>query len=175
MKQNRKQQSLLDIYDLYYPKIYAYILVRTRHRESTEDIVQQTFVKAAQNLHTFKKRRGATIGSWLFTIAKHTLIDEQKKSSRVSLVEESIMETMTPTSDDALSELIRGEDDEDKKNQIYEMWKVIETLSPEEKEVIRLKYISGLSYEDISSLIGGKPNTLAQILHRALKKCKTAL
>ncbi|NQV11994.1 sigma-70 family RNA polymerase sigma factor [Candidatus Uhrbacteria bacterium] len=166
---------MLEIYDEYYPKLYAYVLVRTKQKERAEDIVQQTFVKALQHLHTFKPKRGATIGSWLFTIAKHTMIDEGKKLSRVNLVEDSAMEKLAPLVDGALDILIGQEDKEESNVEIKRMWSVIETLSKEEQEIIQLKYIAGLSYKDISALTGVKPNTLAQLLRRALKKCQKAL
>ena len=166
---------MLEIYDEYYPKLYAYVLVRTKQKERAEDIVQQTFVKALQHLHTFKPKRGATIGSWLFTIAKHTIIDEGKKLSRVNLVENSAMEKLAPLVDDALKALIDQEDAEESRVKIKRMWSVIGTLSKEEQEIIQLKYIAGLSYKDISALTGVKPNTLAQLLRRALKKCEKAL
>ncbi|MBT6253969.1 RNA polymerase sigma factor [Candidatus Uhrbacteria bacterium] len=175
MNSRPKHIGFLQIYDEYYPKLYAYILARVRHRERAEDIVQQTFVKAMQHFHSYKAKRGATIGSWLFTIAKHTFLDEQKKIVKVSLVEDSALEHLAPSIDSALDILIELEDDAVIKEEIVRMWKTIDTLTKEEQEVIRLKYIAGLSYKDISALTGVKPNTLAQLLRRALKKCQKAL
>ncbi|HJN84754.1 MAG TPA: RNA polymerase sigma factor [Patescibacteria group bacterium] len=175
MNSRPKHIGFLQIYDEYYPKLYAYILTRVRHKQRAEDIVQQTFVKAMQNFQTYKAKRGATIGSWLFTIAKHTFLDEQKKIVRVNLVENSALEQIAPSVDSALDELLEIEDNEETKVEIERMWKTIDALSKEEQEVIRLKYIAGLSYKDIAALTGVKPNTLAQLLRRALKKCQKAL
>jgi RNA polymerase sigma-70 factor, ECF subfamily len=162
------------LYDEYYPKLYAYVLSRLRQKEAAEDIVQQTFEKAFANLSTFSPRKGATFGSWLFAIAKNEMVNALRKASGTSLVGDQALEHMAST--ESLLETLLREEVEREEQQVWaSILSAIDTLSDDEREVITLKYLAAMSYDDIAALMKKKPNTLAVILKRALEKIRVTL
>lgn len=170
----RDKDAFLQLYHIYYPKLYAYILVRTSNKDLTEDIVQDTFVKAMKALKSYKYR-GTAFGAWLFTIAKNELVSTWRKDNKIHLAEPEEMEhysQMTPSPHDAL---IAKEGAKEQAEQQNILDKAMEKLSSKDKELINLKYIAGLSYKDVSKILKKKPNALAVQLCRILRKLQQTI
>lgn len=167
-------KQFLELYDEYYPKLYAYILLRVRHREQAEDIVQQTFLKALDNLSSFKPRQGATFGSWLFQIAKNDLVDRSRQTTKLIFCETEILDA-TPAASSTIEELLQKEADAEEKERWCNVVCSLEKLDEEERELITLKYLADLPYKEIAKTMNKKPNTLAVMLKRALEKVREDL
>lgn len=171
----RDPQQFLALYDFYYPKIYAYTLAQVRHRETAEDVVQQTFSKALDKLKSFKWRRSANFGSWLFRIARNELLDQLKKGQRTQLVGSEQLETEPDERPVALEDLIQVELENEQMKRFQRILFSMKKLNQAEREVIGLKYFSALDYKQIAQVMNKKPNTLAVMLRRALQKIKVDL
>lgn len=162
------------MYDEYYPKLYAYLLARLRQKEAAEDVTQQTFEKALANLATFKPRHGATFGSWLFAIAKNELVNVVRVSQKTTVVSNDVL-AQTLATESLVETLLRKEVEQEEHEVWLSILSAIDTLSDDEREVITLKYLAGMSYDDIAALMHKKPNTLAVILKRALEKIRVTI
>lgn len=169
-----KSKDFFLLYDEYYPKLYAYVLARLRHREAAEDIVQQTFEKALAHLSTFSPRAGATFGSWLFAIAKNEMVNVLREGGRVLPVSQDALERL-PAQENLLEQLLHEEVQKEEREVWSSILAAIDSLSDEEREVITLKYLADMSYDDISALMKKKPNTLAVLLKRALEKIRVTI
>lgn len=167
-------KDFLLLYDAYYPKVYAYVLSRVRHRQVAEDIVSHTFEKALANLSTFSPRKGATFGSWVFTIAKHELVNVAREHARVAVSSQEALERI-PLEETFLTTLLQEEVVQEERRVWATVLAALDTLSDEEREVITLKYLAGMSYEDIAAIMCKKPNTLAVMLKRALEKIRVTI
>ena len=75
------KDAFMKLYEIYYPKLFAFFLVRTRNKELSEDIAQETFAKAIPALKNFQYK-GRSFGSWLFKIAQNELISSWRKGRR---------------------------------------------------------------------------------------------
>jgi RNA polymerase sigma-70 factor (ECF subfamily) len=80
----RSETAFADVYERYYPMIYAYVLRRIGDRAEAEDITAHTFVRALQSLERYEER-GTPIGAWLLRIATNALIDELRRRRRLEL------------------------------------------------------------------------------------------
>ncbi|MBI4979722.1 MAG: sigma-70 family RNA polymerase sigma factor [Spirochaetes bacterium] len=67
-----------DIYESHFQRIYAYVYRKTMHRETAEDIVSETFMKALHGMSTFDPSKGS-VQSWLYRIATNAVIDFYRK------------------------------------------------------------------------------------------------
>lgn len=169
-----KSKDFFLLYDEYYPKLYAYVLARLRHREAAEDVVQQAFEKALANIKSFVPHKGATFGSWLFTIARHELVNVTREQSRVSLTSQEFLERI-PLEETFLQTILEEEVAQEERRVWAEVLSAMDTLNDTEREVITLKYLAAMSYDDIAALMQKKPNTLAVLLKRALEKIRITL
>src|SRR5678815_4645385 len=72
------ERSFSLIYRAMAPRLYAFLLRETRNAAQAEDLVQQTFLQ----LHAARSRYlpGTDVTPWLFSIARHLLIDARRRS-----------------------------------------------------------------------------------------------
>ncbi|MDX1939421.1 MAG: sigma-70 family RNA polymerase sigma factor, partial [Saprospiraceae bacterium] len=75
--QQKDRQAIALLYDRYAPTLYGIVLRIVKSRESAEDIIQETFVKAWQNGSNFDTSKG-TLFTWLLNIARNTAIDKKR-------------------------------------------------------------------------------------------------
>lgn len=168
------RKQFLEVYDEYYPKLYAYVLTRVRRREVAEDIVQHTFLKALDKLSTFKPRRGATLGSWLFQIAKNELVDRVRSDQKLVFCETEVLDD-NASSVSTIENLLQAELAAEHKEQWQKVLCALDHLEDEERELVTLKYLADLPYKEIAKTMNKKPNTLAVMLKRALEKVRIDL
>jgi RNA polymerase sigma-70 factor (ECF subfamily) len=72
--QKGKTEDFGLLYDLYVKKIYSYFFFRTSSKEISEDLTSICFTKAFEKIHQVDPKKGA-FRSWLYQIAKNTLVD----------------------------------------------------------------------------------------------------
>ncbi|OEF96127.1 RNA polymerase sigma factor [Desulfuribacillus alkaliarsenatis] len=167
----RKDNSQIEmqrfIYDMFYSKVYKAICYITRDPDITQDILQETFIKAFKNLDSIKDPE--KMGAWLTTIAVRTTKDyynkHNKSNNNVSIDSEVFVEikqtewvAKTVEKSVELSTL---------KEQLA---KKIDELPPEYREVFVLKYYAELTYEEISEVLDLKVGTVKSRIHRAKQK-----
>lgn len=159
--------AFASLYDLYLPRVYAYCLLHCRHRHVAEDLTALTFERALRAIATYDAR-GVPLSHWLLKIASNVIIDDARRSSRVTLV-----------SDDArgaMPSLALGPD------QLVEMWEQAEwlqrhlhALSPDHQFVLRLHYFDGLPMQEVARRMARSDAATRQLLHRAIVALRTRI
>jgi RNA polymerase sigma-70 factor (ECF subfamily) len=128
------------LFDTYYPRVYRYALVKLRRPMDAEDVAAETFAKVLKELKRFKWKAGG-FEAWLFRIASNAVVASDEMSpEQLTLQKETAIE---------LNELIQ-------------------TLSPDQREIIALRFAGGLDSEEIARVMGRKPNAVRQLQFRAL-------
>lgn len=77
---NMTIEQLTNEFELGRPQLKSYLLRITASAEDAEDIVQDTFIKASQKLHTF--RGDSSVKTWIFTIASNLVKDNLRAKKR---------------------------------------------------------------------------------------------
>lgn len=167
-KKNNEQVER-ELFEQYYERVYfsAYFIIKDR--ELAQDIVQETFIKAFKHLHTIVDEE--KLGAWLSTIATRTAIDYVRKEKKwneivtddVYINDKAVFQENATT---GIEELII----EKQQNEL--MIELIDCLKLEYKQVIILRYLHELSYEEISKQLNIKVNTVKSRTHRAKKQLK---
>ena len=139
-----------------------------RQPEMREDIMQETFLKAYQALHTY--RRGASFERWLMKIALNACYDELRRMKRrreFSLAD--LAEDERTWLEEALAkpafELFEQQQQSEDAAAIAE--KLLATLSPEDRLVMLLYERDGLSTAEIGELMGWSRSKVKIRLFRA--------
>ncbi len=138
------------------------------HREDAMDIVQDTFLRVYRKINGFKG--DSSFYTWIYRIAVNLAIDlkRQKKRSPMELREGGEGYDEPAEDPDKL-----GSDpgrDLQRKEIERRIFAAIAELTPDHKAVIVLRAIEGLSYKEISRLLGCSEGTVMSRLHYARKK-----
>ncbi len=159
----------------YQGRIYSVLYGIVRNREDARDLTQDAFVKAYRNLASF--RADARFYTWLYRIAMNLGIDftRRRKRSPVSGLEEDIA---ARDEDGGISEL-HSTDSPSKALERKQLYKAImdalETLPEQQKQVILLRELEGLSYREIAEVLDIAEGTVMSRLFYARKKLQGIL
>jgi len=138
--------------------LYVYAFELVHDEQASLDIVQETFVQAAQHIGSL--RDDDKFGGWLFGIAHQKCVQRWRKQTR----EESVLEELgaapneVSTGPDDL--LIRKEDEE-------EFMRRLNELSLPQRSVLLLHFIEDFSIEQIAQITRTAPGTVKSRLHYA--------
>lgn len=132
------------------------------NRFEAEDLAQDTFIKAYRKLDTLKEPD--KLKSWLFSIARNTVIDFfRKNKNKAFAMDSAILENIPETASiDYQNRVAQMEVSK-------ELEHCIDQLVKEDRAIIKLLYYEGFSYKDIGELLKINQNTLKSRLHRARK------
>src|SRR5207244_5374977 len=71
---------LSDLYTLYFPRVYRYILARTGNTYDSEDLAEEVFMRVLEAIERFQWRE-APFSAWLFRIAHNAVISQRRKET----------------------------------------------------------------------------------------------
>jgi RNA polymerase sigma-70 factor, ECF subfamily len=161
--QNGDKDAFTLLYQEYVHPIYRYIYVRVgNHTEQAEDLTQEVFLRALKNIERYRYH-GKPFGSWLFRIAHNLVIDHYRQTKGRCI---PLTETTT---------VIDNDDPVAASEQSIEMSGVkqaIEKLPPQQREVISLRFGSGLSVAETAAAMGKTEGTVKKLQHVALAKLR---
>ena len=72
------EQALSELYTLYFPRVYRYILARTGNTYDSEDLTEEVFMRVLEAIQRFEWRE-APFSAWLFRIAHNAVISQRRK------------------------------------------------------------------------------------------------
>ena len=147
----------------YQARLYNAALRLVQSPDDAADVVQDAFLSAYQAIHTFKG--DAEFFTWLYRIAFNTAISLKRKKRPAVSLEAHTGETGIDPDDQ--SEYVKPGAALERSEDERQLNEAIARLSPEHREVLLLKDIEGLKYEDIAELLGVPIGTIRSRLHRA--------
>ena len=153
----------------YQKQVHAYTLRKTGDFHIAEDITQETFLEAYQNLE--KLRDPLKFSAWIFGIANHLCIAWFRKNrSRSELLREHhIIKTDT----DTYSRYVALENERDTVEAQRELaQKLLSKLKESDRQLMTLHYFEEMTSAEISRYLGVSQNTIKSRLRRAKQRLK---
>jgi len=144
--------------------LYVHIFELVCDRETSFDIVQETFVNAVRHIDGL--RADEKFGSWLFGIAHQKCIQLWRRQNRESQLREELEEVPEEHATGPVELLLREE-------QQAEFVELLDQLPLEQRSALVLHFIEDFSIEEIAGITGARPGTVKSRLHyakRALRK-----
>ena len=156
-------QNIEEVYKEYSNTVYKYLFCLTGKEEIAEDLTQETFAIAIKQINKF--RGDCKISVWLCEIAKHLWYKELKKSKKnknisINDLNEEIEEAQT--TEDIICE----------KEEKLKLFKDMQKLDEQSKEVIYLRMVGNLNFIEIGEILGKTPNWARVTFYRAKQKIR---
>ena len=145
-------------------RVYYYLIARVRDPTTTEDLVQETWLRVARNIRNFQP--GTNFLGWLFTIARNLTIDhfraQQRKPAETLQADMLALTIAQPGADveetaerRALAEAVAGH---------------LDRLRPEQRQCLILRFFAGLTSTETAEAMGKTPGAVRILQSRALKR-----
>jgi RNA polymerase sigma-70 factor (ECF subfamily) len=136
-----------------------------RQREQVEEVVQESFTKAFFALGEFTNSRDASFAAWLARIAFNVSYDELRRQKRRP---EGALEELTEEESAGLSARLRDGPDAEGQAVARDLAaKLLARLSPEDRLVLVMLDVEGLSVAEIAGLLGWTGSKVKVRAHRA--------
>jgi len=147
------------LYDGYIERIYRYIYFRVTDEVTAEDLTSQVFSKAWENLDRYKPS-GAPFIAWLYTIARNAVIDHfRTRKETVGLDEIASLSSAGPSPDDVVELHFETE----------ALREALQSLTDEQQQVVVLKFIAGMTTDEIAKQLGKRPSAIRALQMRGLQ------
>jgi len=148
-----------------------------RNEEDARDLVQDAFVKSYRSLERFEL--GSSFYAWFHRIVVNVCIDHHRKQKKRRSVEYEDGYVRRDASNERTLSADMRDTVPDRNFEAREMYEVVNealsTLSDKHREVITLRELEQMSYEEIAEATGAHLGTVMSRLHHARKKLQEAL
>jgi len=148
------------LYDFYVEQIYRFVLFRVGDEQTAEDLTSQVFLKAWNNLSSYQIR-GLPFKAWLFRIARNSVIDYYRTYKETTPLEPSALTKPDPAAEvgDQVEQLLQAE----------ELRLALQQLTEDQRQVLTLRFIEGLSTEEVANVMGKRQGAIRALQMRGLQ------
>lgn len=157
------RESFHSIVDRYKDVLYGTAFLMTNSRTAAEDHVQETFIAAWRGIGGF--HNGHPMKPWLVRILVNKVLSYRRSVSAAKLV--------TIDKDIASNTAVDGPAEEVEKRDLLEQ--AMSRITPEQREVIQLRYFTGLSLAETAAVLKRREGTVKSQAHRALEQMRMVL
>jgi len=143
--------------------LYAYVFELVHVEQASLDIVQETFINAAQ--HIGGLQQDEKFGSWLFNIAHQKCLQHWRKPPHQEIPLDPQDDSYPDTDAGPRELLLRKEQEE-------EFMRLLDQLAVPHRAVLLLHFVEGFSLEEIADITGAQLGTVKSRLHYARQAFK---
>jgi RNA polymerase sigma-70 factor (ECF subfamily) len=165
LRQGRRE-AYEDVVAAHYASIYRLLLFLTRDAGRAEDMTQEVFASAWGAIGDF--RGEASLKTWLRRIAYNLFLDAQRQRRRAESLVNRLSQGGPEAADDPLARVMADE-------HLGRMYRAMDSLDGDERAVLLLHYIDGLSYREMARVLQQPAGTIKWLTHQALKKLRTQI
>ncbi len=149
------------LYRFAFPQVYRYVSAKVNGASEAEDIAEEVFVGALQNVASLRAADETGFLAWLFQIARNKVADHLRRQYRrpsEPLDPEVEIRDSAPTPEE---EALRGDETRAVREALAE-------LGAEQREVIIMKFALGYDNARAAAVLGKSTGAINQLQHRAL-------
>jgi RNA polymerase sigma-70 factor (ECF subfamily) len=160
---SRDVEAFRSLFEVFAPRLRAFLGRRRSDAALVEDIVQETFVNLWRKAHLYDPER-ASAATWIYTIARNARIDLLRKTIRPEVDPNDPALVPDPV-EPALERISRDEEDE-------RLRRALSALPAEQHEVLRLAYFADMAHGDIAAHLNLPLGTVKSRIRLALRRIR---
>lgn len=153
------------LYERHRLSVYRYIAYRTARQEVAEDLTAEVFLNAWRTVGRFQDR-GASVRAWLLRLAHNEVVDHYRTRRPEAALPDDGPGTPTLHGPEGFLELRADQ---------AALLAAVGRLNDEARQLILLRFVEGLSFEEIGVVMGKQSNACRQLQHRALARLRAVL
>ncbi len=164
---DRDDRAFRQLFEAYGSRVRNYMVRQGADAATAEELTQETLLTVWRKAGLYSAEKGGA-AAWIFTIARNLRIDRLRKEF-VWYELSSEMEQTIPSSEPAVDDVVS---ERERQNRVRV---VLAQLSAEQREVVTLGYIDGLSHSQIAERLSLPLGTVKSRMRLAYQKVRTAL
>ncbi len=160
---DRDVDAFRALFDIFAPRLRAFVARRAADNGLIEDVVQETFVNVWRKAHLYDPQK-ASAAAWLYTIARNARIDLLRKTLRPD-VDPNDPALVPEQPEPAFERISRDEED-------LRLKRALSALPAEQHEVLRLAYFADMAHGDIAAHLNLPLGTVKSRIRLALRRIR---
>jgi RNA polymerase sigma-70 factor (ECF subfamily) len=159
--------ALASLYDTHINQVYRYALARLGNVHDAEDVAEEIFLKMLNGLPKYQVRK-VPFAAWLMRIAHNEVVSFARRNVRRA------------NDTDLPEEIVdRGDSDPaehaERALALEDLRKAVALLPEAQREVITLRFASGLSVADTARALGKQENNVKVLQHKGMQRLQTLM
>lgn len=146
-------EAFCELYHRYSQRVYSFILSKIKNQGDAEDLLQKVFIKIHESKHLYRDKY--KFEQWLFVIARTSVLDHFRSTSRYRARLDKLSDELNineePVSHSGLNP-----------------HSVLLNLEEDQKELLEMKFIDELSYQEISRILNKSEASLRKVVSRMM-------
>ncbi len=160
------ESAISDLIERHRKRVCDYINMMVKNRDVADDIFQETFIKVVRFLREGRYTESGRFLSWVLRIAHNQVIDyfrQQKQQNQITETDAGydILNNRNLSEANVEDKLVLSQIQDDVR-------RLVDHLPEEQKEVVMMRYFSGLSFKEIAELTDVSINTALGRMRYAL-------
>ncbi len=153
----KDDEAFRTVYEATKRGVFSIIISLVKNKTVTEDLMQDTYIRMLEKIHTYKK--GRNFNAWLVQIAKNLTLDYLRKESKST--------TVDPQESNYMFEGSYHEP-----HHTYETAEMIEGLDADERQVVMLRVVNDYKFKAIANIVDKPLGTTLWLYNKAMKKLR---
>ncbi|HEX2173911.1 MAG TPA: sigma-70 family RNA polymerase sigma factor [Dehalococcoidia bacterium] len=158
-------RAFAEIYDRYVHAIYRYCLFQVRRQADAEDLTEQVFLRAWQAIGRFRPGE-RPFSAWLYRIARNAIVDHLRAANRQVELAADVEAPARAVEPGSIVEQAAT---------IAELRAALRQLPAEHRQIVLLRFVEGMSHDEVATVVGKSSGAVRVIQHRALKRLRQIL
>ncbi|MBR6202195.1 MAG: RNA polymerase sigma factor [Bacteroidaceae bacterium] len=154
-----KRRAFEEMVNVYSRQLYWQIHYMLQNHDDTDDVLQNTFIKAWKGIDMFKG--DSALSTWLYRIAQNEALTFLKQRRQMTSIDD---EDFVEQANFVADEYFDGDETEQM------LMQAVSTLPAKQRQVFCMKYFEDKKYEEISDLVGTSVGALKASYHIAVEK-----
>ncbi|HET9110985.1 MAG TPA: sigma-70 family RNA polymerase sigma factor [Ktedonobacterales bacterium] len=165
----RDHDAFTQLYQVYFDRIYRYVRLKLGNAVDAEDVTSAVFFNAWRTIHNFSPQRESSFAAWLFRLAHNAVVDRfRTMRDNISLDATGERPALRATHPGPEAQVER-------KLTIYELTAALRLLTDEQREVVLLRFVEGMSAREVGDIMGKQEGAVRGMQFRAIEALRRAL
>ena len=156
-----------ELYDRHRSRIFRYIRFKTGNKQVAQDLASEVFLRMVDHLADFQPR-GVPFSAWLYRIAQNLIIKQGQHASKYPNVPLVFADNVSQNGNNPALVVER-------QLEMEWVWQSLENLDKNQREVIILRFIAGLSLKETADALEKTVAAVKTLQHRGILALQATL
>jgi len=158
------REAFGELYERYINRVYKHVFYMVNDVDVAQDLTEQTFLRALEAIQRYEKR-GIPLLAWLLRIARNLSLNNQRVQRNNSSIRKNSEDAVAASPESCCEAKLNGE----------EVRQAVGALEGDQRQVIVLRFMDGLSYADVARVLGKSVGAVRVAQYRALRALRRRL
>lgn len=158
------REAFGELYERYISRVYRHVFYMVNDVDVAQDLTEQTFLRALEAIQRYEKR-GIPLLAWLLRIARNLSLNNQRVQRNNSSIRKNSEDAVAASPESCCEAKLNGE----------EVRQAVGALEGDQRQVIVLRFMDGLSYADVARVLGKSVGAVRVAQYRALRALRRRL